>query len=113
MYPAPRAAGGRVSRAAGTRGGQMGVQMTAVCWRYVGDVPASFWFVHIGAGDFSGDVLAACWLSGWRFVGDLLAICWRFTGDALPALAMGLRPSVEKTALCPAPYRIAQHFHFP
>ena len=26
--------------------------------------------------------------------GDLLAICWRFAGDALPALAMGLRPSV-------------------
>ena len=68
---AVRAAGGRVSRAAGTRGGQMGLQITAVLWRYVGDVPASFWFVHIGAGIF----LAMCWPRAGYRAGGLLAIC--------------------------------------
>ena len=32
------------------------------------------------------------------YVGDILAIFWRFVGDSLPALAMGLRPSVIAAA---------------
>ena len=67
-----------------------------LCWlfcrlRCAGSALAIFWFVHIGAGDFSGDVLAT---AGY-YVGDVLAIFGRFVGDALPALAMGLRPSAK------------------
>ena len=64
--------------------------MRLVCWRRAGDAPAmrrrcagdalaSFWFAHLGASDFSGDLLAIY----WRFAGDLPAICWRCAGDAL------------------------------
>jgi len=51
----------------------------AMRWRCAGDALASFWFTHLGAGDFSGDSLAIF----WRFTGDLLAMCWRCAGDVL------------------------------
>ena len=45
--------------------------------RCAGSALAIFWFVHIGAGNFSGDVLATVGYYVGDVCGDFWAICWR------------------------------------